>query len=296
VGSGRGGVSTEVHTEDGRVYAMLDQRSDEDFLETFEIALIAGRNFRQGDKMLPNQNESPRSVLLNETAVGLLGWKDPIGKQLFKGTRRFTVIGVVRDFHMQSLRDEIKPLFLSYGPTLFRRLGLKIRGENLPETLAFMEKTWKQFVPEKPFEFMFIDENINQMYGKEQKVGQLVGMFALLAIVVACLGLFGLVAFTAEQRTKEIGIRKVLGASVRSIVLLLSTEFARLVLIANLIAWPVAYFLVDDWLQNFSYRVDVAWWEFALSGMIALLIALGTVGYQALRAAVANPVEALRNE
>ncbi|MDP6698514.1 MAG: hypothetical protein QGH25_02620 [Candidatus Latescibacteria bacterium] len=289
-------MSTEVHTEDGRVYAMLDQRSDEDFLETFEIALIAGRNFRQGDKMLPNQNESPRSVLLNETAVGLLGWKDPIGKQLFKGTRRFTVIGVVRDFHMQSLRDEIKPLFLSYGPTLFRRLGLKIRGENLPETLAFMEKTWKQFVPEKPFEFMFIDENINQMYGKEQKVGQLVGMFALLAIVVACLGLFGLVAFTAEQRTKEIGIRKVLGASVRSIVLLLSTEFARLVLIANLIAWPVAYFLVDDWLQNFSYRVDVAWWEFALSGMIALLIALGTVGYQALRAAVANPVEALRNE
>ncbi|MDP6039835.1 MAG: FtsX-like permease family protein, partial [Candidatus Latescibacteria bacterium] len=128
------------------------------------------------------------------------------------------------------------------------------------------------------------------------KVGQLVGTFALLTILVACLGLFGLAAFTAEQRTKEIGVRKVLGASVRSIILLLSKEFAKLVLIANVIAWPVAYFAIDDWLQNFAYRVDVAWWVFALAGVATLLIALGTVGYQALRAALSNPVEALRYE
>ena len=171
-----------------------------------------------------------------------------------------------------------------------------MRGENIPETIAFMEKTWKQFVPEKPFEFTFVDENLNQLYREEMRAGQLVETFAGLAILVACLGLFGLAAFTAEQRTKEIGVRKVLGASVRSIVLLLSTEFARLVLIANLIAWPVAYFLMGGWLQNFAYRVDLSWWVFALSGMIALLIALGTVSYQALRAAVANPIDALRYE
>ena len=298
LGSGAGGLTRELRTENGLVYEMVEQRSDEDFLETFEIALIAGRNFSSGDKVLLNSDERSRGVLLNETAVRLLGWKDPIGKQLFpiQSIAGCTVIGVVQDFHSQSLREEIKPLFLYYGPTLFWTLGLKIRGENLPETLAFMEKTWKQFVPEKPFEFSFLDDSLNQLYQDEMRVGQLVGTFALLAILVACLGLFGLSAFTAEQRTKEIGVRKVLGASVRSIILLLSKEFAGLVLIANLIAWPVAYFAVGDWLQNFAYRVDVAWWVFALAGVTALLIALGTVGYQALRAALSNPIEALRYE
>jgi len=170
------------------------------------------------------------------------------------------------------------------------------RSENIPETIAFIEKTWKQFVPERPLEFSFLDESLNQLYRDEIRVSQLVGTFTLLAIVVACLGLFGLAAFTAEQRTKEIGVRKVLGASVRNIVLLLSKEFAKLVLIANVIAWPVAYFATHDWLQNFAYRVDIAWWVFMLAGVTALLIALGTVGYQAIRAALANPIEALRYE
>ncbi len=179
---------------------------------------------------------------------------------------------------------------------LFAYMGLKVRSKNLPETLAFLEKTWQKFLPDRPFEFEFVDDNLNNLYLEDQKVGQLVGTFALLTILVACLGLFGLAAFTAEQRTKEIGVRKVLGASVRSIILLLSKEFAKLVLIANVIAWPVAYFAIDDWLQNFAYRVDVAWWVFALAGVATLLIALGTVGYQALRAALSNPVEALRYE
>ena len=165
-------------------------------------------------------------------------------------------------------------------------------GKNLPETIAFVEKTWKRFVPEKPFEFSFLDESLDRLYREEVRVGQLVGTFALLAILVACMGLFGLAAFTAEQRTKEIGVRKVLGASVGSVVLLLSNEFARLVLIANVIAWPIAYFAVGDWLQHFAYRVNVTWWVFGFAGMIAL----GTVSYQALRAAVADPIDALRYE
>ena len=151
-------------------------------------------------------------------------------------------------------------------------------------------------MPEKPFSFLFVDENLDRLYRNEARVGQLMGTFAWLAILVACLGLFGLAAFTAEQRTTEIGVRKVLGASVRSIVFLLSKEFAKLVLVTNVIAWPVAYFAVGDWLQNFAYRVDVAWWVFALAGVSALLIALRTVGYQALQAALSNPIEALRYE
>ncbi len=159
-----------------------------------------------------------------------------------------------------------------------------------------MEKTWQQFVPKKPFTFSFLDESLDQLYRDEVRVGQLVGIFALLAILVACLGLFGLAAFTAEQRTKEIGVRKVMGASTRSIIFLLSKEFVYLVLIANVIAWPVAYFAVGDWLQSFAYQVDVAWWVFALAGITTLFIALGTVGYQALRAALSNPIEALLYE
>jgi putative ABC transport system permease protein len=297
----RGGVFPRaLWTENGGAYQLLEQRCDEDFLSTFEIDLIAGRDFRREDNVLQGVNET--GILINESAVRLLGWKNPIGKQLFtmgpsrNYTSSFTVIGVVRDFHSESLHKEIRPLFLLHRSNLFATLGLKIRGENIPETLAFMEKTWKQFVPEKPFGFSFVDDSLNQLYREEMRVGQLVGTFALLAILVACLGLFGLAAFTAEQRTKEIGVRKVLGASTRSIILLLSKEFAYLVLIANVIAWPVAYFSMGDWLQSFAYRVDVAWWVFALAGVTTLFIALGTVGYQALRAALSNPIEALRYE
>ena len=237
-------------------------------------------------------------ILLNETAVKKLGLIDPVGQSVYSVAydRDLPILGVFQDYHHQSLHEEIAPqVLVNYWPWL-DYLSIKIKNENLPETLAHLEKTWQQFLPDRPFEFYFVDEQLNQLYQEDQKVGQLVGLFAGLAIVVACLGLFGLAAFTAEQRTKEIGVRKVLGASVRSIVLLLSKEFAYLVLIANLIAWPVAYFAVGDWLQNFAYRVDIAWWVFALAGLSALLIAWSTVAYQAIRAALANPIEALRYE
>ena len=294
LGEGIGGSPRELRKENGEIHQLLTQEVDEDFLETFGIELIAGRDFRQGDRR--SQTENGYRVILNEKAVRLLGLTDPIGARLMQGNTVNTVIGVMRDFHSQSLHKEIGPLFLQYRRNLLYTLGLKIEGENLPETVAFMEKIWKRFLPEKPFEFSFLDESLDQLYREEMRVGQLVGTFALLAILVACMGLFGLAAFTAEQRTKEIGVRKVLGASVRSVVLLLSKEFARLVLIANVLAWPVAYFAVGDWLQHFAYRVDVTWWVFGLAGMSALLIALGTVSYQALRAAVADPIDALRYE
>ena len=299
MGSGRGGVVRQLRTESGVVHQVQEQEVDRDFLDAFAIELIAGRNFKSSDAELQHQNTNYSSVILNETAVKLLGWQEPVGKQLFMDAIRpsvRTVIGVMKDYHSQSLHKEIEPIALLYRQNHCYTLGLKLKGENLSETIAFMEKTWKQFVPNNSFQFSFLDESLNQLYSEEVRIGQLVGTFALLAIVVACLGLFGLAAFTAEQRTKEIGVRKVLGASVRSIILLLSKEFAWLVLIANVIAWPVAYFVVGDWLQNFAYRVDVAWWVFALAGVTALLIALGTVGYQALRAALSNPIEALRYE
>ena len=287
---------TDIHTKTKEAFQAIIQPADEHFLDTCEIQLVAGQTLQQSYRA-----GGTEKVLLNETAVKMLGWENPIGKQLSWANSSNikvdgTVVGVVKDFHNQSLHEEIKPLLIWNSSHSFTQLSVRIRGDELPKTLAFLEQTWKQFLPDRPFDFEFADESLNQFYSKYQEIGQLVSVFTLLAIVVACLGLFGLAAFTAEQRTKEIGVRKVMGAPVRSIVLLLSKEFAKQVLVANVIAWPVAYFAVGDWLQNFAYRVDLSWWVFALAGVTALLIALGTVGYQALRAALANPIEALRYE
>ncbi len=284
----------QVEMENGETYQMLFQNADEDFPNTFGIELIAGRRFS-------NMRFEPRSkkweILMNETAVKQMGWRESVGQQFhWNSLGGGTVVGVIKDFHSQSLHREIKPLIIINKSVLLNYLTVKIQNKDIPETIAHLEETWNQFLPDRPFHFDFVDESLNQLYREDQKVGQLVGTFAGLAILIACLGLFGLAAFTAEQRTKEIGVRKILGASVRGIVLLLSKEFAKLVLIANLIAWPVAYFAIGDWLQNFAYRVDLSWWVFALGGMLTLLIALLTVGYQAIRAALANPIEALRYE
>ena len=287
-----GGKQFEVRNESDEAFQVMLQQADEDFLETLDIDLLAGRTFHKSE-MMGEQN----NILLNEAAVEMFGWEDPIGKHLLAGGgTTVTVIGVVKNFHYQSLYENIKPLVIWKNPESFWELSVRVKSEDLPETLAFLEHTWKQFLPDRPFEFRFMDRELDQLYREDLQIGQIVGTFALLAIAVACLGLFGLAAFTAEQRTKEIGVRKILGASVSSIMLLLSTEFAKLLLIANLIAWPVAYFMVGDWLQNFAYRANLSWWVFALGGVIALLIALGTVGYQAWRAALSNPIQALRCE
>lgn len=287
-----GGQQMDMRTEPNKTFQVMFQWTDEDFIETLDIDLLAGRSFHKNE--MGNNNFK---VLVNESAVKLFDWQDPVGKHLTIGdSTTATVVGVMKDFHYQSLYENIKPLAIWNFSGGYWELTVRVKNQDIPETLEFLEQTWNQFLPNRPFEFRFMDEDLDQLYREDVKVGQLVGTFALIAIAVACLGLFGLAAFTAEQRTKEIGVRKILGASVSSIMLLLSKEFAKLVLIANLIAWPVAYITVGDWLQNFAYRVDLSPWIFALGGIIALFIALGTVGYQAWRAAQSNPIQALQSE
>ena len=270
---------------------------DENFLATYKIEMIAGRN-------LSAQLASDSSAfLLNESAVHAFGWGPPenaIGKEIgwqfnYKKGR---VVGVVKDFHMVSFRESIQPLILhkmkqSYW---YNFLSVRLHGENLSETLAFVEKTWRKFNPKGGYEYFFADDSFAKIHRADARFGKIVELFTLMAIVISFLGLLGLAAYSAQQRTKEIGVRKVLGASVASVLTLLSKDFIKLVLLANLLAWPVAWFAMNRWLQNFAYRVEVGWLVFALAGGLALLIALLTVSTQAIRAALANPVDALHNE
>ena len=292
---GRVGKLDVVRPEgiEGDAWRMHIMAVDEDFLDLYGIEVLQGRNF-SGEI----QSDLTEAFLLNETAVKRLGWTEPVGKTFEwpASYRKGRVIGVVRDFHTRSLKEKIGPMAMCMWRPKFNSLSLMVRGEDIPETMAFLEGKWKELLPVRPFRFWFLDEMLDWMYRGEMKFGQIFGLFALLAIIVACLGLFGLAAFVAEQRTKEIGIRKVMGASVWNLVRLLSIDFVVLVALANLIAWPVAYYGMDRWLRDYAYRIDLEVWIFALGGMLALGIALATVGTQAFRAARANPVEALRYE
>jgi putative ABC transport system permease protein len=208
------------------------------------------------------------------------------------------VIGVVRDFHFKSLHQKIEPLVihLSYSADAFINFVVRLRPLDMPATLAFLEQKWREVYPQHPFEYSFLDEDFDHLYRAEKLRGKIFGAFAGLAIFIACLGLSGLAAFSAEQRTKEIGIRKVLGAAESHIVFLLSREFILLVLLANLVAWPIAYWTMRNWLQDFAYRTPLQWELFLAGGALALIISLLTVSFQAIKAALANPVEALRYE
>ncbi|MEJ2636783.1 MAG: hypothetical protein P8184_16015, partial [Calditrichia bacterium] len=208
----------------------------------------------------------------------------------------YRIIGVIKDFNFSSLHSKIGPLAIYFDPREIQYLLIKLAPGNLSASVKSIESDWSRIAPGFPFEFNFLDDQINKMYLAEQQVGKVINSFSFLALFIACLGLFGLASFTAEQRTKEIGIRKVLGASVPGTVMLLAKEFTRYVLYANLIAWPVAWYVMNRWLQNFAYRIDIGWWVFALAGGLALLIAILTVSAQAIKAALANPVESLRYE
>jgi putative ABC transport system permease protein len=272
----------------GEDWAMMRLAADDDFLETLEMELAAGQNL---------SDEIPDGVLLNETAVRELGWKDPVGKQFGWGDREGTVIGVVRDFHIRSLHEKIEPIFMVHTPTSFWYLALRINPGDSRETLSFIEKTWTQLIPDHSPSWMFLKYGIwSNKYQAEMRFSRMIGAFSLLAIAIACLGLFGLASFTTEQRTREIGIRKVLGASVSSITSLLSREFIHLVILANIMAWPVAYFAMNHWMTNFAYRTPLGIGIFALSGALVLAIGLASVSYQAVKASLANPVDALRYE
>ena len=268
---------------------------DDSFFETFDIPVLRGRAFSADVA-----SDTSQAIILNETAVRLLGWEDdPIGKQIVLpayDNLSLTVIGVVKDYHNLTLREEIAPMGFLARWQMFYSLALRIRPENTAQTLSFLETQWKRFVPDAPFDYHFLDEIIDWIYFNEQLTGKMLGVFSLLAIFVACLGLFGLAAFMVQSRTKEIGVRKVLGASTPHLVMLLSREFIVLILLANLIAWPIAYYLMRDWLSGFAYQTDLNILPFIASAIMALIIAFGTVSMQAIRAARSNPIDALRYE
>jgi putative ABC transport system permease protein len=264
---------------------------DFDYLDTFGIKLLQGRNFSPEFSM-----DKEQALILNETAVRHLGWKDPIGKRMQFNGKDFVVIGVVKDFHYQPLYLSIEPMALHMEEEQHSRLAVRIKPENIPQTIAFLKKTYEQYNPLHPFDFAFLDDSFNRIYQEEHKFGSLFRAFSFLAIFIACLGLYGLASFTTQRRTKEIGIRKVLGASISGIFMLLSRGLSKWVLLANIIAWPVAYCFMNKWLQNFAYRINIGLGIFLASGMTALVIALLTVSYQSIKAATANPVDSLRYE
>ncbi|MBA3673889.1 MAG: ABC transporter permease [Chitinophagaceae bacterium] len=269
--------------------------TDENFLPTYGIKMVAGRNFSK------DFGTDTSSFIINEAAVTALGLKsneEVIGKPFRYGGREGKLVGVFNDFHFESLHQRILPLvfFVSRNPGGYNRISMKIAGSNIPDALAHIENTWKKFLPEVPYDYKFLDDNFEKLYESERRQKIIFAVFACIAIFIACLGLFGLSAFAITQRIKEIGIRKVLGASVTNIVTLLSTDFLKLVAIAAVIAFPLAWYAMNTWLQDFAYRINIPWWVFLLAGIIAALIAFATISLQAIKAAAANPVKSFRTE
>jgi hypothetical protein len=264
---------------------------DYDYFETFDMKMAHGRSF---SKDFPTDRGN---YIINEAALKLTGFKDPVGKMFSMGRNQGELVGVVKDFHGTSLHSDIRPIvFCLYQNLPYFNLFVKISSEGIPETIANIKETISKFDPAFIFSFSFLDETFNRQYRNEERLGQIFNYFTFLAIFVSCLGLFGLASFTAEQKTKEIAVRKVLWASVSKIVGMLSKEFLVLVAIANVIAWPLAYVLMKNWIQSYSYHTHIGLWMFFSAGIIALLIALLTVSYQSIKAASKNPVESLKYE
>ena len=272
---------------------------DPDYLRLYKIKLVAGRDFSPGLR----DSTSGREYILNEALADEL-LKDEKGKSRewligrhFGFDSAGYIVGIARNFNFNSLHNKIETMFLfNCAQCGFSNVSVKLNGGKASEAITFIQSTWKQVFPDHPLEYQFLDDHFNEVYRADEQVGKIVGILAGLAIFISCLGLFGLASYAAERRVKEIGIRKVMGASINSIVALLSKHFFRLVLLANAIAWPLAYFAIHRWLDDYAYRIPMSWWVFVLAGVLALGIALVTVSVLAVRAAVANPVEALRSE
>jgi putative ABC transport system permease protein len=291
---------TQAIDKDNSV-SMQRWRVDNDYTATLGLEIVQGRNFD------PARVTDSTGIIINETAARQMGFADPIGQKMYVPNRNFegtpkpedfselTIIGVVKDFHWSSLRDNIGALCLQLG----RSTGLisfRYKGAETGAMIAALEKQWKAMSPDQAFSYRFLDDAFARMYESEQRIGKIAGIFGVLAIFVSCLGLFGLASFTTEQRTKEIGIRKVLGASVSGITSLLAKDFLKLVVVAIVIASPLAWWLMQKWLSDFAYRIEIRWWMFALAGVVAVAIAFLTVSFQSIRAALSNPVKSLRSE
>lgn len=286
-----------VGEDDSKSQSMFHMYFDDDFIPDYGIEIVAGRAFQKEMK-----TDFMGAFLINEAAVKAFGWSRPeeaLGKRLLTGhgsNRVNPIIGVTKNFHYRGLQSEVEPLVMEFLPWTFRYITLSIDITDLSETLAFVKSQWKALWPGHPFEHFFLDTDFDHQYRADEQIGNVFGIFTFLGLFIACLGLLGLASFTAESRTKEIGIRKVLGASVGGIVLMLSKQFTKWVLLANCIAWPAAYYFMGRWLKNFAFRIDIGIWTYVLSGVLVLLVAILTVSYQSIKAAVANPVDSLRYE
>ena len=263
---------------------------DDTYLKTMGMKLVEGRNFSYSMAA-----DTQGSVIINQTLAKKLNLKNPIGKRITNGYGKYTVVGVVEDFNFESMRGHIEPVVLNFGLST-SIVSVKVGGTDMKNTLANITAVWKKYSPDQPIRYTFLDEEFANMYKDIQRTGSIFTSFAVLAIIIACLGLFALSAFMAEQRSKEIGVRKVLGATVSNITALLSIDFVKLVLIAIAIATPIAWYGMNKWLQDFAYQVPLSWWIFALSGFMAIAIALFTVSFQSIKAALMNPVRSLRSE
>jgi putative ABC transport system permease protein len=269
---------------------------DEDYIPTLDIGVLQGRNF---STQFPSDSSG---IIINEAAAKFLATKDPLNKKLYqvedlntKKLAEFHIVGVIKDFNFNSLRDVVTPLAMLLKKD-YSSIAIRINTSNITSVVAQIKNKWESIVPNQLFDYSFMDEEFNNLYASEQRTGQIIITFAILAILIGCLGLFGLITYATEQRNKEIGIRKALGASIGNIAGMLSKDFLRLVIISWLIAFPVAWYVMDKWLQDFYYRVTISWWVFAGAGVFALFIAMVTVSFQAIRAAATSPSKSLKSE
>lgn len=282
-----------------QVTIMTDFYGDQNYIPTLGMQIVKGRNFS-----LDFISDST-AIIINETAASLLGFKDPLNQKMYRPggyaanggftSVEYHVIGVVKDFNFSSMHDKVGPLIIELGEN-YGRIAMRVNAKNIAGLISQVENKWNSMAPGQPFSYTFLDADFNKMYNAEQRTGKLFITFAVFAIFIACLGLFGLVTYAAEQRVKEIGIRKVLGARVSEIVAMISKDFVKLVLIASVVAFPIAWWAMNRWLQSFAYRVNISWRVFALAALLTIVIALITVSFQAIKAAFANPVKSLRTE
>jgi putative ABC transport system permease protein len=267
------------------------------YIGLYKIKLLAGRDYTYTD-FNPNFGKL-HNIILNESAIKLLGYsssQDAIGKTIYRGQKKWDIVGVINDYHQKSLRYPVEPTMLFPAYSTNSWISVKVDTKDLPVTIAAIKKAYDAFFPGNLFDYSFLDERFNAQYANERLFGKVFAIFSGFAIFIACLGLLGLSLFATAQRTKEIGVRKVLGASVSNIVMLLSKDFIKLVMIAFVIASPVAWYIMNNWLRDFAYRINISWWIFAAAGLLAVIIALGTISFQAVKAAIANPVKSLRTE
>jgi len=294
------GRAFNVHRADdtsGNNLTVRNMGADYDFINVYGIKLLAGRNFFRLDYNA--DYNKLHNILINASAVTLFGFssnEDAIGKSITMFNKKWDIIGVINDYHQKSLRYPLEPLLLQPFYGTYNPISVKVSTANLAATIEAIKAKYAAFFPGNLFNYYFLDEKFNAQYKDEQLFGKAFSIFSVFAIFIACLGLLGLSLFATTQRTKEIGVRKVLGASVSNIVMLLSKDFIRLIIIAFVIASPVAWWIMHNWLQDFAYRINISWWIFFAAGLLAVIIALATISFQAIKAAIANPVKSLRTE